>query len=78
MARNFFLRSRRTQMRFFASCSNSTQAPRYGMILAMKKPLVSAWRKNTPGERWSWLTTTRSMPLKMKVPFSVMSGMSPK
>ena len=33
--------------------------------------------KYTPGERTSWLTTTRSAPLMMKVPFSVMRGKSP-
>ena len=33
--------------------------------------------KIAPGERWIWLTTTRSAPLMMKVPRPVMSGMSP-
>ena len=33
--------------------------------------------KNTPGERCSWDTTTRSVPLMTKVPVSVMSGSSP-
>ncbi len=33
--------------------------------------------KYTPGERTSWLTTTRSVPLMMKVPFSVIIGKSP-
>jgi len=33
--------------------------------------------KYTPGERTSWETTTRSEPLTMKVPLSVMSGKSP-
>ena len=32
----------------------------------------------TPGLRCSWLTTTRSSPLMMKVPTSVISGISPK
>jgi hypothetical protein len=31
-----------------------------------------------PGDRWSWLTMTRSVPLMMKVPLSVMRGISPK
>jgi hypothetical protein len=31
--------------------------------------LPLSWSKNAPGERWSWLTTTRSVPLMMKVPF---------
>ena len=34
--------------------------------------------KYAPGERTSWLTTTRSAPLMMKVPRSVMIGRSPK
>ena len=33
--------------------------------------------KYTPGERTSWLTTTRSVPLMMKVPFSVIIGSHP-
>ena len=39
--------------------------------------LPLSWSKNTPGERCIWLTMTRSVPLMMKVPLSVMSGMSP-
>ncbi len=31
----------------------------------------------TPGERTSWETTTRSVPLIMNVPRSVMTGKSP-
>ena len=34
--------------------------------------------KKTPGERCSCETMTRSVPLTMKVPFCVISGMSPK
>ena len=33
--------------------------------------------KITPGERTSWLTTTRSVPLMTKVPFVVILGKSP-
>ena len=33
--------------------------------------------KMTPGERTSWDTTTRSVPLMMKVPLSVIIGKSP-
>ena len=33
--------------------------------------------KNTPGERWSCDTMTRSVPLMMNEPFSVISGISP-
>ena len=65
----------------FLSISNSSQAPRLGMILATKMSLsevLSSWRsKYTPGERTSWDTTTRSVPLTMKVPLSVISGKSP-
>src|SRR5215469_11400814 len=40
--------------------------------------VLSTWRsKYTPGERTSWLTTTRSVPLMMNVPLSVISGKSP-
>ena len=34
--------------------------------------------KKMPGERCSCETITRSVPLMMKVPFSVMIGISPK
>ena len=40
--------------------------------------LPLSWSKKTPGQRWSWQTTTRSVPLMMNVPFSVISGISPK
>ncbi len=39
--------------------------------------LPLSWSKKTPGERCIWETMTRSVPLTMKVPFSVISGMSP-
>ena len=39
--------------------------------------LPLSWSKNTPGERCIWETMTRSVPLTMKVPLSVISGMSP-
>jgi hypothetical protein len=39
--------------------------------------LPLSWSKNTPGERCSCETMTRSVPLMMKVPLSVMSGNSP-
>ncbi len=47
------------------------------MIWAIYSVLSSEWKK-APGERWSWLTMTRSVPLMMNVPLSVISGMSPK
>ena len=39
--------------------------------------LPLSWSKKTPGERCICETMTRSVPLMMKVPFFVMSGMSP-
>jgi hypothetical protein len=63
------------------SISNSSQAPRDGMIFAVKMSLsevLSAVRsKYTPGDRTSWDTTTRSVPLITNVPLSVISGKSP-
>ena len=63
------------------STSNSSQAPRDGMtfVLKMRLSLVLSMlsSKYTPGERTSWETTTRSVPLMMKVPLPVMSGNSP-
>ena len=68
-------------MMSFTSRLNSTQEPRYGMIRAVKSFLPLGCEdssKKTPGERWSWLTMTRSAPLMMKVPLSVMIGSSPR
>ena len=65
------------------SNSKSSQEPRYGITLAANRNLPEecvlplSWSKKTPGERCIWLTMTRSVPLMMKVPLSVMSGMSP-
>ena len=40
--------------------------------------VLSTWRsKYTPGERTSWETTTRSVPLMMNVPLGDISGKSP-
>src|ERR1700761_9113724 len=40
--------------------------------------VLSTWRsKYTPGERTSWETTTRSVPLMMKVPLADIRGKSP-
>src|SRR3984957_7506852 len=40
--------------------------------------VLSTWRsKYTPGERTSWETPTRSVPLMMNVPLADMSGKSP-
>ena len=65
------------------SNSKSSHDPRYGMIraenrifpLACVRPLSCV--KKAPGERCNWLTTTRSVPLMMNVPRSVISGSSP-
>ena len=70
-----------TCMMSFTSRLNSTHEPRYGMMRAVKSSLPFGWvssSKKTPGERWSCETITRSAPLMMKVPLSVMSGSSPR
>ena len=63
---------------FFSSRSTWSHSPRLGWIVPSKATFSSlpGWN-NTPGERTSWLTTTRSVPLMMKVPCSVMIGKSP-
>ena len=75
------LRSMRTPTVSRLSTSNSSQAPRLGMILTLKTSLSVALStersKYTPGERTSCDTTTRSVPLMMKVPLSVITGKSP-
>src|SRR6266571_8064871 len=75
------LRSMRTPTVSRLSISNSSQAPRDGITLqenrSLSDVLSSVFSKYTPGERTSWLTTTRSVPLMTKVPFGVMSGKSP-
>ena len=66
----------------FLSTSNSSHAPRPGIILASTMSF-SGWvlsgviPKYTPGERTSCDTTMRSVPLMMKVPRSVIIGKSP-
>ena len=40
--------------------------------------LPLSWSKNTPGLRCSCETITRSVPLTMNVPLSVISGNSPR
>ncbi len=75
------LRSMRTPTVSRLSMSNSSQAPRLGMTLTLVRSrsevLSGSLVKYTPGERTSWLTTTRSVPLMMKVPFGVIIGKSP-
>src|SRR5690606_12540572 len=62
--------------------SNSIQLPRVGRSEAVYRPRPVAGsatdEKNTPGERVSWLMTTRSLPLIMKVPLGVIKGKLPK
>src|SRR5256885_4955578 len=61
--------------------SNSSQAPRLGMTLTLDRSrsevLSGCLSKYTPGDRTSWLTTTRSVPLMMNVPLGVIIGKSP-
>ena len=45
--------------------------------MSLSDVLSAVRSKTTPGLRTSWETTTRSVPLMMKVPRSVMSGKSP-
>ena len=61
------------------SISSSTQEPRDGIRFAMKTCFSRSFGSITyaPGERTSWVTTTRSVPLMMKVPQSVIRGRSP-
>ena len=81
MIGNLRFRSILTVSKFLLLVSNSNQAPRPGISLAAKslRPVVasSSAVKYTPGERTSWLTTTRSAPLIMKVPSLVIRGKSP-
>ncbi len=67
-----------TSFEGLASMSTSSHSPRYGWMVPVKMVLASlpGW-KITPGERTSWETTTRSVPLMMKVPRSVIIGKSP-
>src|SRR5215475_2930661 len=45
--------------------------------MSLSLVLSTCRSKYTPGERTSWLTTTRSVPLMMNVPLADMSGKSP-
>ncbi len=63
------------------SIVNSTHEPRKGMIRAENSRCPFGWMSSsntTPGERCSWLTTTRSAPLMTNVPSGVMIGSSPR
>ena len=76
-------RSTRKNRKSFGSNSKSSHEPRYGITRAENRSLPDecvlprSCSKNTPGERWSCDTMTRSVPLMMNEPFSVMSGISP-
>ena len=62
----------------FSSRSTWSHSPRLGWMVPSKATFSSlpGW-KSTPGLRTSWETTTRSVPLMMNVPCSVMMGKSP-
>ena len=79
MAGSFRFRSMRTETAPRLSISNSSQEPRAGMRLAMSTCFVGSLAAMTyaPGDRTSWVTITRSVPLMMKVPCSVIMGKSP-
>ena len=71
---NFFLRSMYAYMTLFTSVANSIQEPLNGIIRAEYNfvPFVCFdCAKNTPGERCSWDTITRSAPLITNDPRSV-------
>jgi len=80
-AENLPLWSIRTWSVSFFDTLSSIQLPRSGMMrqLCVLRSLdsVSA-TKSMPGERCSWLTTTRSAPLMMNSPPPSMIGMSPR
>ena len=73
-------RCARPRVSFFVTC-NSIQLPRSGItrhacsFLSLDSISTT---KSTPGDRWSWLTTTRSAPLMMNSPPPIMIGMSPR
>ena len=77
-------RSMRTNTESFGSNSKSSQEPRYGITraenssLPLECVLPLSWSKNTPGLRCSCETMTRSVPLMTNVPWSVISGISPR
>ncbi len=73
--------SMRTPRVSFLVTLTSIQLPRSGMMRqewSLRSMSVVSMTKSTPGERWSWLTTTRSAPLMMNSPPPIMIGMSPR
>ncbi|VEW12598.1 Uncharacterised protein [Moraxella caviae] len=83
VAKSLRRRSIRAYTKSFTSNSKSSHEPRYGMMralystLPLECDLPLSWSKNTPGERCNCDTITRSVPLMMNVPFSVINGISP-
>ena len=77
----FFERSNLANQIFLLLFSNSIQAPRVGIIWPEKIDcpdfLSTSSEKKTPADRTIWVTTTRSDPLKIKVPHGVIIGSSP-
>ena len=63
----------------FLSISSSSHEPRLGIRFAVKTCFVGSFGsiRYAPGERTSCVTMTRSVPLMMKVPCSVIIGKSP-
>ena len=81
MAENLPDWSMRTPSVSFLVTLISIQLPRSGMIrqlCSLRSPASVSTTKSTPGERCSWLTTTRSAPLMMNSPPPIMMGMSPR
>ena len=73
--------SMRTASASFFVTEHSIQLPRSGMMrqpCRARSPSACTFTKSTPGERWSWLTMTRSAPLMMNSPPPIMMGMSPR
>jgi hypothetical protein len=65
---------------FFVT-ESSTQLPRCGIVQQECSFFSLVWsstEKSTPGERCSWLTMTRSLPLMMNSPPPTMIGISPR
>ena len=71
---------RTTRLSFFVTL-HSIHEPRSGMTrkpCSGRSPSCSSMRKSMPGERWSWLTMTRSAPFTMNSPPPTMIGSSPR
>ena len=65
----------------FISVANSIHDPLNGITLAEYNLVPFAWKdcpKKTPGDLWSWDTTTLSAPLIINVPLGVIYGIEPR